>query len=149
MVQRPSYILPADWEWIVAYCPSFAGTIAAIGWHETQWGALGAGRIGYLLGVGVPTSAKPKRVYRGFERQVSWACRKLRVFFATREFARVNLIEFGLQVWNPGYYMRGKYVKTGKQWASRVWHYREQIVSHKGFATTAKTRAVIHSEGVA
>ena len=51
--------------------------IAAIGWHETHWNQLGAGRDGYTLGYGVPSSGERLTKYQGTENQVRGAAGKI------------------------------------------------------------------------
>lgn len=50
--------------------------LLAIGGHETQWGAAGAGRQGYTLGYGV-TDSKTLSKYQGVENQYKYAASTL------------------------------------------------------------------------
>lgn len=51
--------------------------LVAIGVHETQWGSAGAGREGYILGVGVPDSGGKKTQYQGLHEQLVGAAKIL------------------------------------------------------------------------
>jgi cell wall-associated NlpC family hydrolase len=51
--------------------------LLAIGGHETQWGALGAGRQGYTLGYGVPGKGVLQAQYQGVENQYKYAAKTL------------------------------------------------------------------------
>lgn len=70
---KPTYINNTDWNLVNFICtsnPEEPYLIAAIGWHETKWGTIGAGPGGWHLGYGyygsIPTAAK----YKGLEKQL-------------------------------------------------------------------------------
>ncbi|GAH98946.1 unnamed protein product, partial [marine sediment metagenome] len=76
-LKRPDFIPSADWTVVVRYCENYNITpylIAAIGWHETHWGKLGAGRYGWILGYGYFPGSTVKEKYRGLENQLKGAC---------------------------------------------------------------------------
>lgn len=76
-LKRPDFINEADWTMVVRYCENYNFTpylIAAIGWHETHWGRLGAGVRGWILGYGYFPGSTVKEKYRGLENQLKGAC---------------------------------------------------------------------------
>lgn len=72
---RPSWIPASQWSFLVREADQY-GTypevFAAIGKFETGWGTEGAGRQGYILGVGVPSSTTELSQYQGLAAQVAW-----------------------------------------------------------------------------
>lgn len=74
-MSRPSWVPAGDWATLEAYAArydSYPEVYAAIGWWETHWGQLGAGRQGYILGVGVPSSGAEQSQYQGLAAQLDW-----------------------------------------------------------------------------
>ena len=77
---KPRWMSTHDWDRCLYYAAEhkiFPLILAAIGWHETEWGAKGAGRSGYHLGVGVPSSGAKKTQYQGLDAQLNWASHRL------------------------------------------------------------------------
>ena len=73
---KPDFIPQADWDLTLSICKTYnidPYLIAAIGWHETHWGKLGAGRTGWILGYGYFPGSKVKEKYRGLRMQVTGA----------------------------------------------------------------------------
>ena len=103
-MSKPDFIPEADWQATVAICsrwkvdPYF---IAAIGWHETHWGKLGAGVNGWILGYGYFPGSTVKEKYRGLYKQVEGACQQI-----SRDMklpiTLVNVINFAVTSWKSG-----------------------------------------------
>ena len=91
--------------------------IIAIGWHETNWGRLGAGRYGWHLGYGYYPGSKVKEKYQGLENQLRGACwqigRDLKL-----PLTHESLTEFAKTSWKPG---------SPELWANAVWYYYQQL----------------------
>jgi len=74
---KPDFIPSADWSIILVVCGQYGVDplfIAAIGWHETHWGRLGAGKIGFILGYGYWPGSTVKDKYKGLRAQLKGAC---------------------------------------------------------------------------
>lgn len=74
-MSRPSWVPATQWTTLTQYAAqydSYPEVYAAIGWWETHWGQLGAGRQGYILGVGVPSSGAEQSQYQGLAAQLNW-----------------------------------------------------------------------------
>lgn len=74
--QKPSWMPDSDWQLLLQICNQYGVDpllVAAIGWHETHWGTLGAGTEGYYLGWGVPTTGSPMSQYAGLQNQLNAA----------------------------------------------------------------------------
>jgi hypothetical protein len=72
----PVYISNADWTLVNQICNSNAQEpylIAAIGWHETHWGRVGAGPGGWHLGYGYYGDPVVAAKYKGLENQLKGA----------------------------------------------------------------------------
>ncbi len=98
---RPSWVPALDWQTVQGICGAdhVAYLAAAIGQHETGWGLLGAGRDGFILGVGVFGGVQQEQ-FRGLVNQLDWACPRLRRAFPTPEtVTRDNAIAFGRDVY--------------------------------------------------
>lgn len=70
---KPDWITDSEWATLRQICDRYGvppELVAAIGWHETHWGRLGAGRQGYYLGVGVPSQGPVLKSAAGLERQL-------------------------------------------------------------------------------
>jgi len=80
---RPWFVPEDDWNIVTHICwpynvnPYF---IAAIGWHETNWGRAGAGRQGYHLGVSVYPPHYGLEQFRGVRPQVLWAAKRINLY---------------------------------------------------------------------
>lgn len=112
---RPSFMAPRDWGMVLAICGPQAHIthlVAAIGYHETRWGQLGAGRDGWILGAGCPGSGCAP-AYRGLDRQLNFACPKLHAYFPDDGFGYVDVLNFAAKVWKPG---------DPASWAAAVWN---------------------------
>lgn len=73
---KPDYIPEGDWNLVNQICnsnPAEPFLVAAIGWHETHWGRLGAGKIGWILGYGYYPGSPYKEKYKGLTNQLKGA----------------------------------------------------------------------------
>jgi len=71
---KPKFMSDADWELVKSICLDYGVSpylIAAIGWHETHWGRLGAGKIGWILGYGYFPGSKVKGLKINFMEHVT------------------------------------------------------------------------------
>ena len=90
----------ADYDLILKYFPENPVLIAAIGWHETQWGRLGWGRSGYHLGYGAWNEKEAAEKYRGIENQIRYAGSQIRNWYKKNgrdlvKPGRMSLEDFG------------------------------------------------------
>ena len=103
---RPPWVPALDWQTVQGICGAdhVAYLAAAIGQHETGWGALGAGRDGFILGVGVFGGVQQAQ-FRGLTNQLDWACPRLRSAFPGPEtVTRDAVVAFGRDVYQvPDY----------------------------------------------
>jgi len=98
---KPDFIPEADWTAVTAICSRFKVDpyfIAAIGWHETHWGKLGAGKIGWILGYGYWPGSTVKDKYKGLYKQVEGACKKI-VRDMKLPITLANVINFAVTSW--------------------------------------------------
>ncbi len=98
---RPPWVPPLDWQAVQGICGAdhVAFLAAAIGQHETRWGQLGAGRDGFILGVGVFGGVQQAQ-FRGLTNQLDWACPRLRSAFpGPGTVTRDAVIAFGRDVY--------------------------------------------------
>jgi hypothetical protein len=73
---KPNYIIDADWQLmnqILIADPEEVYLVAGIGWHETRFGTIGAGKIGYHLGFGYWSGSPYLEKYKGLENQLKGA----------------------------------------------------------------------------
>jgi len=94
--------------------------LAAIGWHETHWGRLGAGKRGWYLGYGYYPGSKVMYKYQGLIPQLEGASRLLKrgmKWPVTYE----HLQEFARKYWKPG---------NPDAWAESVWKIYQGLKSH-------------------
>lgn len=73
---KPNYISDTDWQLVNSICnsnPQEPYLIAAIGWHETHWGTIGAGVGGWHLGYGYYGNPIVAAKYKGLEKQLKGA----------------------------------------------------------------------------
>lgn len=89
--------------------------IFAIGWHETQWGRLGDGKKGMVLGYGSFDSGSDYS-YAGFEKQVTGVAQKLKSWGMTPGAVSLSRLELG----NKGLLPSGIYA-TDSNWPNAVW----------------------------
>lgn len=102
--KRPDFISEADWTLVLKYCKNYNITpylIAAIGWHETHWGRLGAGVSGWILGYGYFAGSTVKEKYRGLENQLKGACPMIAKYFHF-PVSQTSCINFATNHWKPG-----------------------------------------------
>lgn len=81
--------------------------LAAIAQHETQFGTLGAGQEGYVLGYGYPAPGKGNPVYKGLDNQLFYSGLKVNEFFAGAPITEQGLKDFQDQSWkaaDPNWY---------------------------------------------
>jgi hypothetical protein len=101
---KPAWMPLADWQKVVSYANTY-GTLpellAAIGWHETDWGQLGWGRYGFTLGVGCYSATKANYAFQGLDAQLKWAAPRLGQYVG-KSVTRERLINFARDVWKPG-----------------------------------------------
>jgi len=102
-LKRPDFIPESDWQLVVRYCENYNITpylIAAIGWHETHWGKLGAGRYGWILGYGYFAGSTVKEKYKGLENQLKGACPMISKYFSF-PVSQLSCINFAINHWRP------------------------------------------------
>lgn len=111
---RPTFITVADWNTVLTHAV-IDGTnpylIAAIGWHETHWGQLGAGKSGYTLGVGVYSDTNVNHIFAGLAKQLDWATPRMGKAFGLHP-TQDDIEAFGRQIWRPG---------DPAAWSTSVW----------------------------
>jgi len=103
-LKRPDFINESDWNLVVRYCENYNFTpylIAAIGWHETHWGRLGAGRYGWILGYGYFPGSTVKEKYKGLENQLKGACPMISKYF-NFPVSQTSCINFAVNHYKPG-----------------------------------------------
>lgn len=116
-IARPGYVPASDWAIVVAAANGeawLAYLLAAIGWHETQWGATGAGRDGFILGVGVPNDTTELSQFAGLQAQVSWAAPRLQSYLGGPPITADQLIAFSRDIYgnpNPTAWGTGVYAQ--------------------------------------
>jgi len=101
---RVKWIPVEDWDTVTSLCAYYdinPYIIAAIGWHETQWGRLGAGRSGFHLGVGVPNDNTMYPQFQGVYNQVNWAAKKIKAELYS-PVSWETLWDFSDRIWRPG-----------------------------------------------
>lgn len=118
---RPSWVPASQWATLVSYADrydSYPEVYAAIGWHETHWGQLGAGRQGYILGVGVPNSSTELTQFAGLTAQLNWTAPRVQTVI-DRQATYAAFLTYASTVQKPG----AGYVA----WAKSVWLIYQQI----------------------
>ncbi len=98
---RPPWVPAGDWATVTGLCGAghIAYLVAAIGQHETHWGLTGAGRDGFILGVGVFGGVEQEQ-FRGLVNQLLWACPRLETAFpGPGDVTRAAVISFGATVY--------------------------------------------------
>ena len=101
--KRPEFVPYSDWKLVLKYAklnnidPQL---VAAIGWHETHWGKLGAGLVGYILGYGYPNGKGAIPKYKGFENQIKFASRQIARDLG-KEVTAKKLDTFAHTSWRP------------------------------------------------
>ena len=94
--------------------------ITAIGWHETQWGKLGLGRVGFYTGYGAFDHGPDAR-FADRETQIRGTARMMREW--GMHPGRVTLER--LQRGNKGEF--GRIYATDKYWPDKVWRHYQRI----------------------
>lgn len=79
-----------------------ANLLAAIGWHETHWGELGAGREGWYLGYGYYPGSTVAEKYRGLLPQLIGAAKQISDYFKGKELTYENWLAFSRESWRAG-----------------------------------------------
>ena len=98
---KPDFIPQNDWNLILRHANNFLNEpylIAGIGWHETHWGRLGAGKIGFILGYGYWPGSTVKDKYKGLINQLKSANSML-VDHYRRPITLNNTIDFAVNHW--------------------------------------------------
>ena len=76
---KPSFMSASEWQ-LCCSLAQYHGTdpcfIAAVSYHETRHGRLGAGRDGYYCGAGVPTKGKRASLLKGWSMQANWTAQR-------------------------------------------------------------------------
>ena len=100
-MSKPDFIPEVDWALVLKYANNFENEpylIAAIGWHETHWGKLGAGRIGFILGYGYWPGSTVKEKYKGLVNQLKGA-NKMLVDHYHRPVSLDHTTDFAVNHW--------------------------------------------------
>lgn len=121
-INTPEYITQLDWANVLQHCATSNVNpylVAAIGWHETHWGTLGAGRSGYILGVGVLSNTNILTQYKGLQAQLDWATPRLGKAFGLHPTAK-EINTFAHQIWRPG---------NPDAWATSVWESLQEALA--------------------
>jgi hypothetical protein len=94
--------------------------LVAIGWHETHWGRLGAGRSdGWPLGYAYFPGSTIKDHYKSLPSQLAAVSRFIQKGYPTyTSLSFEGLLEFSRKIWRAG---------DPDNWAKRVWEYYQQI----------------------
>lgn len=103
-MSRPNFIPEADWSTVKTICARWKVNpyfIAAIGWHETHWGRLGAGVTGWILGYGYFPGSTVKEKYKGLFKQIEGACIMITNHLKL-PITLVNVIDFAVNHWKSG-----------------------------------------------
>lgn len=101
--KRPEFVPYADWKLVLKYAKENnidPHLVAAIGWHETHWGKLGAGLKGYILGYGWPNGVHRIKKFEGFENQIKYATRQIARDLG-KEVTAKKLDKFAHTSWKP------------------------------------------------
>lgn len=101
--KRPEFVSYSEWKTVLKYAKLNnidPHLIAAIGWHETHWGTLGAGRKGYILGYGWPNGVHAIPKFKGFENQIKYASRQIKRDLG-KEVTAKKLDKFAKESWKP------------------------------------------------
>jgi len=106
---------PEDWRLVRGISEQYMVSpylIAAIGWHETHWGRLGAGRRGWHLGFGYYQGSKIKNKTKGLANQVRYAADFISRYLE-RPLNYEHLLRFSVERWQAG---------DPTAWAKSVWN---------------------------
>lgn len=124
-MNKPDFITPEDWKLVNKYCIKYSVNpyiVVGIGWHETQWGKLGWGRYGYILGVGCYTETEVDEKYKGLEKQVEFATQNLYNFVSWIPTENM-LIKFNEKIWRSA---------SPVNWGKKVYAYTMDFLGRYG-----------------
>lgn len=113
-MSRPSWVPTTQWATLEQYAAqydSYPEVYAAIGWWETHWGQLGAGRQGYLLGVGVPGGGVEQSQFQGLAAQLGWTAPRVQTVI-DRHPSYAAFLQYAQSVQRPS---------APVAWAKGVW----------------------------
>jgi hypothetical protein len=113
-MSKPDFIPESDWNLVLRYANNFENEpylIAGIGWHETHWGRLGAGKIGFILGYGYWPGSTVKDKYKGLTNQLKGANNML-VDHLNLPITLNNVTDFAVNHWKSS---------APRSWASSVY----------------------------
>ncbi|MGB9772344.1 MAG: hypothetical protein ACPLX7_10290, partial [Candidatus Kapaibacteriota bacterium] len=104
-MKNSDMVTRSQWETIVRICSKYKvnpGLILAIGWHETQWGRLGAGQQGWYLGYGYYPGSTVAEQYRGLENQLEGACKHIQAYLNPYPLDYAHLLSYSKNYWRAG-----------------------------------------------
>ena len=110
----------ADWQIVCSITVQFKVDpvlIAAIGWHETQWGRLGAGKRGWYLGYGYYPKSAISEETKGLCHQVYYASKFISRYIKP-PYTLNKLTEFAVNHWKPG---------NPQKWAKDVYNIYQDL----------------------
>lgn len=137
-MNRPINITQNIWDLINRYADEFnvdPYLVAAIGWHETQWGRLGAGRRGYYTGYGVFGGGRYAQGVSGLENQIRETTDKM-----AKWGMRPGVVTFGrLEQGQRGELPSGIYA-TDPNWGRAVFSIYQRLRSNNINVTSQQNR---------
>ncbi len=119
---KPEFVSQEQWDIIQKYAIEFENEeyfIVAIGQHETKWGLLGAGKIGYILGYGYFHNSPYLEKTKGFENQVRFATDFIHRFFKP-PVTLESVTNFAVNHWKSS---------KPESWASSVYKLFSSLIS--------------------
>ena len=111
-----------DWQIVCSITVQFKVDpvlIAAIGWHETRWGRLGAGKRGWYLGYGYYPKSAISEETKGLCHQVYYASKFISRYMKP-PYTYNKILEFAKLHWKPG---------NPDVWANSVYDKYQQLKS--------------------
>lgn len=130
---KPKFIAQPDWDIVINICQPQGFNpyiIAAIGWHETHWGTLGAGLIGWILGYGYFPGSTVKEKYKGLKNQVEAAVAMIQRSGEDMN-SLVSWTRFATNYWKPS---------APSAWAKSCWNIFTNLM--KDVTTSASAAAI-------
>ena len=103
-MSKPNFITEADWANVKVICEHWKVDpylIAAIGWHETNWGREGAGKIGWILGYGYFSGSTVKEKYKGLYKQVDGALAQYHTWMQS-PLTLASITNLAVEHWRSG-----------------------------------------------
>ena len=94
--------------------------ITAIGWHETQWGKLGLGRVGFYTGYGAFDHG-PDGKFANLETQIRGTAQIMREWGMRPGKVTLERLQRG----NRGEF--GRIYATDRYWTDKVWRHYQRI----------------------